>query len=375
MDGPSPLPGRLRASLVVAGLGAAFGALQGTLLYVGLRQEPGLPVQPSLPRFVVWQVLSWLVWAALAPAILELGARVRPERPFLWIAAHLPAALAASAIHAAAGVAVMRAVSPFGHRSERPLADDLMGRMTSSLHFELLVYLAIVGTSYAVDYYRRFRDRELRASQLETRLTEAKLESLRLQLQPHFLFNALHTVAGLVRQGENPAAVEMLARLSDLLRATLDGDGRPLVPLAKELALAELYLGIQQVRFADRLHVDRAIDPSLLDAEVPPFVLQPLLENAVRHGLGARAGAGLLRIVAERSGDGLCLEVHDDGRGLGKTPGPPVDGVGLGNTRSRLEQLFGASARLELLPRPGGGAIARLTLPLTTRAPAPEPGS
>jgi LytS/YehU family sensor histidine kinase len=179
-------------------------------------------------------------------------------------------------------------------------------------------------------------------------------------------------VAGLVRQGENPAAVEMLARLSDLLRATLDGGGRPLVPLAKELALAELYLGIQQVRFADRLRVERAIDPSLLEAAVPPFSLQPLLENAVRHGLGARAGSGLLRIVAERTVDGLCLEVHDDGRGLTHASERPVEGVGLGNTRSRLDQLFGDAARLELVPRPGGGAIARLVLPLSTPPAAGE---
>ena len=117
--------------------------------------------------------------------------------------------------------------------------------------------------------------------------------------------------------------------------------------------------------------MERAIDPSLLEAQVPPFVLQPLLENAVRHGLGARAGAGLLRLVAERTGNGLCLEVHDDGRGLGNAPGPPVDGVGLGNTRSRLEQLYGEAARLELLPRPGGGAIARLTLPLGAPVTAP----
>jgi len=366
MTGSVLSAGRLRATLAIAALGAAFGALQGTMLYVGLKQEPSLPFQPSLPRMLVWQVLSWLVWGALAPAILELGARVRPDRPARWLAIHLPAALVFSTVHAAAGIAVMAATSPFGTRRARPLSEELVGRITSSLHFELLVYTAIVGASYAVDYYQRFRDRELRAAQLEGRLAEARLEALRLQLQPHFLFNALHTVAGLVRQGENPAAVEMLARLSDLLRATLDGGGRPLVPLAKELALAELYLGIQQVRFADRLRVERAIDPSLLDTAVPPFALQPLLENAVRHGLGARAGSGLLRIVAERTADGLCLEVQDDGRGLAPASGNPAEGVGLGNTRSRLDQLFGSAARLELVPRPGGGTIARLVLPLST---------
>jgi two-component system, LytTR family, sensor kinase len=360
-------------ALAVAVLGTAFGLLQAAMLYVALQaeqREGGLPFAVSFPRIVAWQASSWLVWAALAPAVLVLGARWTPERPLLFLAVHLPAGLTAATLHATADLFLNRAVRPFSQGPGRLAVSQLVAHVTNSLNVELLVYFVILGASYAIDYYRRFRDRELRAAQLEGRLAEARLEALRLQLQPHFLFNALHTVAGLVRQGENPAAVEMLARLSDLLRATLEGGGRPLVPLRQELALAELYLAIQQVRFADRLRVERAIDPALLDAAVPPFVLQPLLENAVRHGLGVRAGAGSLRIVAERSGDQLRLAVEDDGRGL--AGGDGVEGVGLGNTRARLAQLFGDEARLELLERPAGGAIARLTLPMIVERSEPS---
>jgi len=359
--------GRSRAALLVAGFAATFGVLQASTLYVGLRQEGRLSFEPSFGRILVYQVLSWVIWGALAPAILELGVRFRPERPLRFFAIHLPAAFISSMLASAAGVAAISWIHPFGRDPGASWASRFVGRITSSLHFQVLIYFAILGAGYAVDYYRRFRDREVAAARLEGQLAQARLEALQLQLQPHFLFNALHTVAGLVRQNENRAAVEMLALLSDLLRATLEGGGRPLVPLSEELALADRYLAIQQVRFADRLRVDRAIDPALLESAVPPFVLQPLLENAVRHGLGVRANAGSLRIVAERSGGHLLLEVHDDGRGLTDSAEAGVEGVGLSNIRARLSQLFGDEARLELVQRAGGGAIARLTLPEPAR--------
>jgi signal transduction histidine kinase len=367
-------PGRARAALLVAALGAAFGALQATTIWMGLKQEPNLPFTPSLPRLLLWQVPSWGAWGLLAPAVLWLAAAVPPDRRGRWLAVHVPAALAASALHGTVSGLLAAWAQPWGPHKVEPLLPLITGRIRASLHFELLTYFVILGAAYAVDYRRRFRDRELRTAQLEGRLAEARLESLRLQLQPHFLFNALHTVAGLVRQGENAAAVEMLARLSGLLRATLDGGGRALVPLSEELALADHYLSIQEVRFADRLRVERAIDAGLLGAEVPPFLLQPLLENALRHGLGLKARSGWLRLVAERTAGGLTLEVHDDGRGLAADGDVPVEGVGLANTRARLEQLFGAAARLELLAREGGGAVARVTLPLAARAaPLPHP--
>jgi hypothetical protein len=378
-----PLPPWARRAAAAAVLTLALGVLQGTMLWVGIRSErtviPGL----RLERLVLWQALGWTTWALLTPAILALGARVRPQRRLRWLAVHVPAAVACAALFSTGMVAVSRLVRPWGTSGQgRPFAMEVVGHGTSFVHLSLLAYFGILGAGYALDYYGRFRERERLAAGLEARLATARLEALRLQLQPHFLFNTLHTAAGLVRQGENDAAVETLARLSDLLRTTLDGAGRQLVPLAEELRLADLYLGIQRVRFSDRLRLEREVDETLLEAPVPPFVLQPLLENAVRHGIGRRAAAGTLRLVAAREGrDRLRLEVHDDGVGLaegadgggtgesgrGAAPeaGPrSAEGVGLGNTRARLAALYGGAAALELLPRAGGGAIARLTLPL-----------
>ena len=384
---PPALPTWARRAATGAAITAILGALQGTMLWLGIRSEgttiPGL--RPG--GLVLWQVLGWMTWAVLAPAILALGARVRPEPGRLrWFAVHVPAAAACAALFSAGMVAASRLVQPWGPRGlDRPFVMEVLGHATSFLHLSLLAYFGILGAGYALDYYHRFRERELRAAQLETRLANARLEALRLQLQPHFLFNTLHTAAGLVRQGQNDTAVETLARLSDLLRVTLDGEGRQLVPLAEELRLADLYLGIQQVRFSDRLRIERAVDETLLLAPVPAFVLQPLLENAVRHGIGRRAAPGMLRVVAERAAEGrLRLEVHDDGVGLGAErptlagaaatggdrPGDRHEGVGLANIRARIAAIYGGEARLELLPRPGRGAIARVTLPLGTGAAA-----
>ena len=387
------LPLWARRAAVGVAISLVVGVLQGTMLWVGIRAEgtsiPGL----RLERLLLWQMLGWASWGLLAPAILALGARVGPERRGRWLAVHLAAAAVCSLLFSASMVLASRWVRPWGSRgSERPLGPEVIGHLTSFLHMTLIAYFGILGAGYALDYYRRFRERELRAAQLETRLANARLETLRLQLQPHFLFNTLHTAAGLVRQGHNEAAVGTLTRLSDLLRVTLESEGRQLVPLAEELRLADLYLEIQRVRFSDRLRLERAVDETLLDAPVPAFVLQPLLENAVRHGIGRRAAAGMLRVVAAREGaERLRLEVHDDGVGLdagaggGEGSGEGLEGeaatpargagVGLGNTRARIAQLYGEAAALELLPRAGGGTVARLTLPLGAAPAAAAEGA
>jgi LytS/YehU family sensor histidine kinase len=183
------------------------------------------------------------------------------------------------------------------------------------------VYWAIVAAAHGLEYYRTNRERELRASQLEARLAQARLQLLQMQLHPHFLFNTLHTVSEIVHEDPD-VADRMITGLSELLGETLIAGDVQQVPLHRELELLERYLEIQQARFGDRLRVDVAIEPPLGDALVPHFVLQPLVENAIRHGLGCQVDAGHIRIEARRDEGVLVLEVRDDGRGLGPSPWP-----------------------------------------------------
>jgi LytS/YehU family sensor histidine kinase len=253
----------------------------------------------------------------------------------------------------------------------------------SQFHIDLLVYGAVLGTSYAVGYYTRFREREVRATQLEARLAQAELQALKMQLHPHFLFNTLNGIVGLVRDRKNSAAVEMIAGLSDLLRYTLDGAGRQEVTLREELEFLELYLGIQQKRFPDRLRVEMNVEPTALEALVPNLILQPLVENAIRHGVSRRAAGGTVGVSASREGGMLRLRVYDDGPGLRHDAradadgdeaheGSPSTGIGLSNTRARLRQLYGDAQSFEVFDREAGGVEATLRLPFRRGAAAPQ---
>ena len=236
----------------------------------------------------------------------------------------------------------------------------------------LLGYTLLFAVVMAAEYYDRFRERERAAAALSVQLAEARLAALRMQLNPHFLFNTLNTVSMHVRRGENTEAVRMLAGLSDILRHVLEDSPPQEVTLRQELAFIDRYLAIERSRFGDRLKVTVTVEPDALDALVPNLVLQPLVENAIRHGIGRRAAAGRLEIRAGRRGDLLELMVQDDGPGIDNesdsvTPatGIPLSsgGIGLRNTTSRLQQLYGARGNLSLENPPAGGAIARVTLP------------
>jgi hypothetical protein len=240
-----------------------------------------------------------------------------------------------------------------------------------------VVYGAVASVGWAIQYQREARFRERRASQLETRLAEARLDSLRTQLQPHFLFNALNAVSALVRS--DPAGAErMIARLSDLLRCSLAEGGTQEVSLKQELEITERYVEIERVRFADRLTVVRNVAPDTLDAHVPSLVLQPLVENAIRHGIAYRSGPGQVEIASAREGDSLVLAVRDDGRGFTgeSTQGAGRGaGVGLTNTRARLEQLYGSRGSLTIARRAEGGAEVTLRIPWRPVGDSPALGS
>jgi hypothetical protein len=292
-----------------------------------------------------------------------------------WLVKHVPiegpAWLGRLALHVAAGAGMALVKLGMDHPTVKAfLCPDgtitLLGlyRMALATKFfpYALIAWAMLGVAHALRYHGKYRAGELRASQLEASLARAELHLLKAQLHPHFLFNTLNTISSLVNNDPSRAET-MIARLGDLLRLTLDGFGVQEVPLWRELNFTETYLAIEQVRFGPRLRVDIDIEPEMLDALVPYLLLQPLVENALRHGIAPRPGVGRLVIAARRTETGVRLEVADDGRGL---PQPLAEGVGLANTRARLRQLYGDAQSLRVEPGAAGGVRVSVDLPLRT---------
>lgn len=256
------------------------------------------------------------------------------------------------------------------------------------LHMNLLTYWAVVGVSHAFYYYNRYRDREVAASRLEAQLAGARLELLRAQLHPHFLFNTLHAISELMHEDVERADL-MLTHLSELLRLALENAGAHEVPLREELDFLHRYLEIQQMRFQDRLSVRVEAEPEALDACVPYLILQPLVENAIRHGVATREAPGRVEVRATRRAPGpedpafpngaahvLRLEVRDDGPGLPAGGAGLREGLGLTNTRVRLRELYGPAQRCEITNIPGGGLCVSLEIPFhEAAARSPHGGS
>jgi two-component system LytT family sensor kinase len=234
---------------------------------------------------------------------------------------------------------------------------------------EILCFWCLLLAVHAIEFYRRYREREVQAARLLAQLTAAQLEALTAQLHPHFLFNTLHGISTLMHR-DVEAADTMLSRLSELLRRTLHRGDRQEVPLKEELDVLSLYIGIVQARFADRLHIETHVPAETTDALVPHLMLQPLVENAVEHGIGRRPGAGRIEIRAEQVNGTLRISVSDDGAGINGDPPFPAEGIGLSNTRRRLEQLYGDAHQLELRNRAEGGLTVALTIPFRLESPS-----
>jgi len=363
--------------LLIAGVAAFWGLLAIVSLGNDVVREVVNDCSPTvgqalarLPDFARREVAPFLLWALLTPALFALAARLPVTRPKAWrrVPLHLSVALAV-----ATGVGAYRAAAHdlLAHSdpaSGHALAEWRRGGFVAGLPLDLPAYSAILVVGFALAHYRGVRRREAEAARLEAqatelraRLAEARFEALRHQLHPHFLFNTLNTVAALVER--DPAATrKTVARLSGLLRRALDGGDRHEVTLAEELSFVEGYLEIERTRFGDRFAVRLRIEDEARQALVPSLVLQPLVENAVRHGIARAAGPGRIWIEAAREGGRLRLRVRDNGPGCG--PGPPRAGVGLSNTAGRLEALHGAAATLELSSQAGGGFEASIVLPL-----------
>lgn len=326
-------------------------------------------------RFLFRQQITWqralttnlafyYLWAILTPFVVWLGKRVPIEKKS-WgksLPVHIPMSIA-FAVFQLVGVETLWSMMREEPQSLYETFRSIEFSFAFNFHINLLTYWVILGFSYMLDSYRQVRDRELRASLLEAQLIKANLQALKMQLQPHFLFNTLNAISSLMHKNINDAD-RVVARLGDLLRYSLETGGVQEVTLTEELDFLRRYLEIEQIRFGERLSVRIDASGNALKAKVPNLILQPLVENAIRYGVGTRGKGGKVEIVARREEDMLILSVKDDGPGLShKVNGGVAEGVGLQNTRARLEQLYGEQHEFELLNGTNRGLEVRLKIP------------
>jgi signal transduction histidine kinase len=349
---------------VVFGVATALGCFSGFQSYYYVSTFTDWPA--SLPFLLALNLGYWYSWACLTPAILALS-RWAPLERHTWkraVLVHVPGVFVATVAHIALTVGSQVAIVWLVGQAPRDWREEAQRMFFNYFDWEMMTYWAIVGLGHALRYYGEARDRALRESQLETHLVEAQLEALQRQLQPHFLFNTLNTISALMHRNVD-AADNMIAKLSDLLRMSLQTVGVQEVALKQELDFLSKYLEIEQTRFRDRLTVVFDVQPDTLDALVPNLVLQPLVENAIKHGIGPRPTPGQVEIRSRRAGSLLEMEVRDNGVGLSAARLTDFNrGVGLANTRSRLQHLYGSSHRFEFRQPPGGGLSVLIAIPL-----------
>lgn len=317
-----------------------------------------------LRHVLYWLPLCWF-WPAVAPLILRLAQHFPLRRQWLRdLVVHGLAAVTLATVHLALDALWFPIVRPF-YLPELSFGAFMRRQAgTEELHLNLLVYGALFAFSRAVSGYHRYRERDVRASRLASWLAAARLRALRAQLHPHFLFNVLNSVSTLILRRDGQAAV-MLERLDAFLGMVLEDQGEQEIPLRRELAFAQKYLEIERVRFAERLRLEEEIDPATLDFLVPNLLLQPIIENAVRHGIAPKLAGGVIRLRTETRGERLWIRVTDDGVGSdGEGDSAIGTGVGLRNTRERLQQLYGGDGHLHLASQNGMGFAVTLALPL-----------
>jgi signal transduction histidine kinase len=350
-----------RLWLLIAALCLVPAVLDGALTYLQNRLNGRIPSWQE----IFWQANEWLILGALTPIAYWLARRypIRPPIIARSLIAHAGGALLLCIGWASAGVS-LRWVLGIGPSDDTSKLEHLTGWLLTTIPWGTFMYFTTLGCMHAFGYFVEAKERESQAARLAAQLAEARLGALRMQLHPHFLFNSLNAITVLVRDQDTASAARMLELLSDVLRQVLRTDQAHEVSLADELGFLERYLAIEQVRFSDRLKVRLAVDDALRDSAVPAFVLQPLVENALRHGIARRADGGFVEISAERDGDVLVLSVTDNGPGVMSAEESRANGgngLGLANVRERLTTMYGPRATLELRSIAGGTrAVVRL---------------
>ncbi len=345
------------AALVPAVLGASQTYFQGRFGGDGVSW-----------RDVFFSGSDWLLLGPVTPIAYFLARRFPLRRDAIArsVAVHGAGVVALCVGWATLGLLVGFALHHYPAQGN--VGQNYVGWMLTTLPFSTLVYFGAVGSAYAFTYFAEARQRQAQEARLAAQLAEARLGALRMQLNPHFLFNSLNAIAVLVRDQRTADASRVIELLGGVLHQVLQAEKRQEVTLDEELRFLEQYLAIEQVRFPDRLAIRWAVAPDVRDALVPEFILQPLVENAVRHGVAKRSAAGTIEISAAGDDGDLVLAVRDDGPGFRADAAGA--GVGLANTRARLETLYGESARLDVRAAEGGGTSATVRLPLRRGAHA-----
>lgn len=324
----------------------------------------------TLMSVLAWELAYWPIWAAISPVIFRLARRF-PIEPANWLRnlfINIIAGLFITLAHRAIYLFIAWLVYIAAENSIESLSYLFRRLFLFNLPTGFMSYGVLVLVSHAINYNKRLRDEELKATELKAELaqaqlqaTRAQLQALKMQLHPHFLFNTLNSISALLDEDVEKAD-EMLARLGDFLRLTLENSGAQMIALRDELEFLRHYLEIEQVRFQDRLSIEMHIEPEVLDAQVPNMILQPIIENAIRHGISQRIGDGFIKIYATRKDNSLNLEVQDNGPGIVLSE-KAKSGVGLGNTIERLKQTYGGAHSFDIKTAPVGGTIVTLTIP------------
>ena len=336
----------------------AFLSAAGAHVYLS---STGKPV--SWTQLLAWNILISFVWSLLTPVVYELSCRYTFDRASWKLS--LPIHILASIALAFVGAVALVALNPLVTWTKEPSV-PFFAHVLSRTFMDIQRYWYVLLITQAIAFYGKYQERQLLSSQLEAQLANAQLEVLKIQLEPHFLFNTLNSIASLARH-DGVAAENMTLRLADLLRMSLDGVGVHEVPLHQELMFLQKYVDIQLTRFQDRLSVETEIDPRTLDTLVPNLILQPLVENAIRHGISPRRAPGFVRITTWRDRDDVWMEIRDNGVGFARGRGvAPAEGVGLRNTRGRLRQLYNEDHAMVLEDTPGGGCTVKIRVPYRT---------
>jgi two-component system LytT family sensor kinase len=353
-------PFGLRFQWVAATLFWAFISILLCAQIWWIAQQPGESI--AVRRTLIWQATFYLAWIPLTVAIWQAVARWRAEDRgrAVVIVTHLLACLLIGMVHTVVVVVIASVLAP--SPTEPVGVQMLVGQFRGRIYIQLVIYAGVVASGHAFAMYGRWREQTDRASRLEAQLAESRLSALRAQLHPHLLFNSLHAVASLVRESRNPEAVKLIADLGQLLRTVLDNH-RVWHTVAEELALVRTFLDIQRVRFEDRLITSVEVDPDANTALVPVLLIQPLVENSLRHGLAGKVGVGHVHVVVRHTQDRLTVQVDDDGVGGVNTLTSGDPGTGLVNLRARLETLFGGEATLTAGPRDEGGFRVLIGMP------------